>query len=174
MDVRDTLSDLMHLLNRLVGEKVVLTLSHAQDLEKIKADKRQLEQVLMNLVVNACDAMPCGREIRVVTQNVTYLEQLECDHAIVPLGDYVLVKVTDEGHGIPPERLPKIFEPFYTTKRTGEGAGLRLLALLSRLVDSFLPKVKLIVARSFHCCFPLLKSLWRPPRYAGGFCIGLC
>ena len=95
---------------------------------------------------------------------MTYLEQLERDHAIVPPGDYVLVKVTDEGHGIPPEQLPMIFEPSYTTKQTGEGAGLRLLALLSRLVVSFLPKVKLIVARSFHCCFPLLKSLWRPPR----------
>jgi len=126
MDLRDTLSDLTHLLNRLVGEKVVLTLSHAQDLEQIKADKRQLEQVLMNLVVNARDAMPCGGEIRVVTQNVTYLEQLERDRAIVSPGDYVLVKVTDEGHGIPPERLPKIFEPFYTTKRTGEGTGLGL------------------------------------------------
>lgn len=148
-------------------KKVILTLSHAQDLEQIKADKRQLEQVLMNLVVNACDAMPCGGEIRVVTQNVTYLEQLERDRAIVSPGDYVLVKVTDEGHGIPPERLPKIFEPFYTTKRTGEGAGLGLstaYGIVKQTVGSFLPKVKLIVAPSFHCCFPLLKSLWRPPR----------
>lgn len=126
IDLRDTLSDLTHLLNRLVGEKVILTLLHAQDLEQIKADKRQLEQVLMNLVVNARDAMPAGGEIRVVTQNVTYTEQIERDRAIVPPGDYVLVKVIDEGHGIPPETLPKIFEPFYTTKRTGEGTGLGL------------------------------------------------
>ena len=126
VDLRDTLSDLAHLLNCLVGEKVILTLSHAQDLECIKADKRQLEQVMMNLVVNASDAMPLGGEIRIVTQNVSYLEQIERDRAIVPLGDYVLVKVSDEGHGIPPEKLPKIFEPFYTTKRTGEGTGLGL------------------------------------------------
>jgi two-component system cell cycle sensor histidine kinase/response regulator CckA len=126
IDLRDTLSDLTHLLNRLVGEKVILTLLHAQDLEQIKADKRQLEQVLMNLVVNARDAMPAGGEIRVVTQNVTYAEQIERDRAVVPPGDYVLVKVIDVGHGIPPERLPKIFEPFYTTKRTGEGTGLGL------------------------------------------------
>lgn len=126
VDLRDTLSDLAHLLNCLVGEKVILTLSHAQDLECIKADKRQLEQVMMNLVVNASDAMPLGGEIRIVTQNVSYLEQIERDRAIVPPGDYVLVKVSDEGHGIPPEKLPKIFEPFYTTKRTGEGTGLGL------------------------------------------------
>ncbi|MEN9011117.1 MAG: ATP-binding protein [Yoonia sp.] len=126
VDLRDTLSDLAHLLNRLVGEKVILTLSHAQDLECIKADKRQLEQVMMNLVVNARDAMPLGDEIRIVTQNVSYLEQIERDRAIVPPGDYVLVKVSDEGHGIPPEKLPKIFEPFYTTKRMGEGTGLGL------------------------------------------------
>lgn len=126
IDLRDTLSDLTHLLNRLVGEKVILTLSHAQDLETIKADKRQLEQVLMNLVVNARDAMPEGGEIRVITQNVTYTQQVQRDRAIISPGEYVLVKVIDEGHGIPPEKLPKIFEPFYTTKRTGEGTGLGL------------------------------------------------
>jgi len=126
VDLRDTLSDLTHLLNRLVGEKVVLSLSHAQDLECIRADKRQLEQVMMNLVVNARDAMPNGGEIQVVTQNLTVDEQMIQDRATVPPGEYVLVKVIDEGHGIPPEKLPKIFEPFYTTKRTGEGTGLGL------------------------------------------------
>ena len=126
IDLRDTLSDLTHLLNRLVGEKVTLTLTHDQNLGQIKADKRQLEQVLMNLVVNARDAMPSGGEIRVVTENLHLEEQLIRDRAVVSAGDYVLVKVIDEGHGIPPERLPKIFEPFYTTKRTGEGTGLGL------------------------------------------------
>ncbi len=126
IDLRDTLSDLTHLLNRLVGEKVVLSLSHAQDLECIKADKRQLEQVMMNLVVNARDAMRSGGGIRIVTKNVTYREQMKRDRAIIPPGDYVFVQVSDEGHGIAPEKLPKIFEPFYTTKRTGEGTGLGL------------------------------------------------
>ncbi len=126
IDLRDTLSDLTHLLNRLVGEKVSLSLSHDQELESIRADKRQLEQVMMNLVVNARDAMPMGGEIRIVTQNVSLEEQIVRDRATVPPGDYVMVKVIDEGHGIPPEKLPKIFEPFYTTKRTGEGTGLGL------------------------------------------------
>ncbi len=126
VDIRDTLSDLTHLLNRLVGEKVVLSLAHAQDLDPIKADKRQLEQVLMNLVVNARDAMPAGGEIRVVTQNLTLHEPVLRDRATVPPGNYVVVKVADEGHGIPPETLTKIFEPFYSTKRPGEGTGLGL------------------------------------------------
>jgi len=126
IDLRDILSDLTHLLNRLVGEKVELVLHHDPDLAAIRADKRQLEQVLMNLVVNARDAMPQGGGIRVVTENLTLTEEWQQDRATVPVGDYVVVKVVDEGHGIPPERLQKIFEPFYTTKRTGEGTGLGL------------------------------------------------
>jgi len=126
IDLRDVLSDLTHLLNRLVGEKVQLVLHHDPDLAAIKADKRQLEQVLMNLVVNARDAMPNGGGIRVVTENLTLTEDWVQDRATVPVGNYVVVKVVDEGHGIPPERLQKIFEPFYTTKRTGEGTGLGL------------------------------------------------
>jgi len=126
IDLRDTLSDLTHLLNRLVGEKVSLILDHDHDLAAIKADKRQLEQVVMNLVVNARDAMPQGGEIRVVTENLVLKEELIRDRALVPAGEYVLLKVIDEGHGIPQESLPKIFEPFYTTKRPGEGTGLGL------------------------------------------------
>jgi len=126
IDLRDTLSDLTHLLNRLVGEKVVLTLMHDPDLLPIRADKRQLEQVIMNLVVNARDAMPGGGEIRIETENLRLTEDLRRDRASVPRGDYVVVKVTDEGTGIAPDKLNKIFEPFYTTKRTGEGTGLGL------------------------------------------------
>ncbi|MCV6586522.1 MAG: ATP-binding protein [Marinibacterium sp.] len=126
LDLRDTLSDLTHLLNRLVGEKVVLTLSHDPVLRPIRVDKRQLEQVLMNLVVNARDAMPGGGEIRIETQDVTVTEPIERDRARVPVGEYVVVRVRDEGTGIAPGKISKVFEPFYTTKRTGEGTGLGL------------------------------------------------
>jgi two-component system cell cycle sensor histidine kinase/response regulator CckA len=126
LDLRDTLSDLTHLLNRLVGEKVSLRLDHDNQLARIKADKRQLEQVLMNLVVNARDAMQGAGEIRVITKNTHLKKALHRDRATVPAGDYVLVKVIDEGHGIPSDKLEKIFEPFVTTKRTGEGTGLGL------------------------------------------------
>ncbi len=126
LDMRDTLSDLTHLLNRLVGEKVTLTLSHDPVLQSIRADKRQLEQVLMNLVVNARDAMPSGGEIRIETETAYLNEPLERDRALVPAGAYVTVKVSDEGVGIPSDKLQKVFEPFFTTKRTGEGTGLGL------------------------------------------------
>jgi len=126
IDLRDTLSDLTHLLNRLVGEKVVLTLLHDPNLGPIRADKRQLEQVIMNLVVNARDAMPGGGEIRIETENLLLIEDLKRDRVAVPKGDYVVVKVTDEGVGIAPDKLGKIFEPFYSTKKPGEGTGLGL------------------------------------------------
>ena len=126
IDLRDTLSDMTHLLNRLVGEKVLLTLSHDPELRSIRADKRQIEQVLMNLVVNARDAMPGGGEIRIETENLLLPEDMPRDRVTVPRGAYIAVKVSDEGSGIAPDKLGKIFEPFFTTKRTGEGTGLGL------------------------------------------------
>ena len=126
LDMRDTLSDLTHLLNRLVGERIALSLSHDPELLPIRADKRQLEQVLMNLVVNARDAMAEGGEITVTTENVLLEKPMKRDRAEVAAGRYVVVRVSDQGTGIAPDKMPKIFEPFYTTKRTGEGTGLGL------------------------------------------------
>ncbi len=126
LDLRDTLADLTHLLNRLVGEKITLTLSHDPVLQPIRADKRQFEQVLMNLVVNARDAMPGGGEIRIVTECATLEDPLTRDRVTVPAGEYVTVQVGDDGTGIAPDKLEKVFEPFFTTKRTGEGTGLGL------------------------------------------------
>ncbi|MBB3995812.1 two-component system cell cycle sensor histidine kinase/response regulator CckA [Sulfitobacter undariae] len=126
LDMRDTLADLTHLLNRLVGEKVTLTLRSDPALHPIRADKRQLEQVLMNLVVNARDAMPTGGEIRIITETERLLEPLSRDQVIVPTGEYITIRVKDSGLGIAPDKLPKIFEPFFTTKRIGEGTGLGL------------------------------------------------
>lgn len=126
IDLRDTLADLTHLLNRLVGERVTLSLNHAPGLPTIRADRRQLEQVIMNLIVNARDAMPDGGEIKIETMERVLVEDMRRDRARVPAGRYVVVKVEDRGTGVPPEQLAKIFEPFYTTKRTGEGTGLGL------------------------------------------------
>lgn len=126
LDMRDTLADLTHLLNRLVGEKITLTLSHDPVLQSIRADKRQLEQVLMNLVVNARDAMPSGGEIRIITECTHLATPLLRDQVTVPAGEYVTIRVSDDGTGIPTDKLQKVFEPFFTTKRTGEGTGLGL------------------------------------------------
>lgn len=126
LDLRDTLSDLAHLLNRLVGEKVRLNLHHDPVLPQVRGDRRQLEQVMMNLVVNARDAMVDGGEIAIDTERRVLREALRRDRAIVPPGTYVSVRVNDEGSGIPHDKLQKVFEPFFTTKRTGEGTGLGL------------------------------------------------
>ena len=126
MSLRDMLSDVTHLLNRLVGEKVVLTLDHDPDLWSVRADKRQLEQVLMNLVVNARDAMPDGGEVVIRTKNCLLEAPLKRDRAEVAPGRYVVVSVEDQGIGIPEDFIDKVFEPFYTSKKQGEGTGLGL------------------------------------------------
>ncbi len=126
VDLRDVLSELTHLLNRLVGEKITLKLRHDANLAPIRADKRQLEQVIMNLVVNSRDAMPEGGEITIETEAQTLDREIKRNRAAIPAGDYSVVKVIDHGVGIPPDKVTKVFEPFYTTKRTGEGTGLGL------------------------------------------------
>ena len=126
LDVRDTLSDLSHLLNRLLGERVKLNVTHGVEMQPVRADKRQLEQVLMNLVVNARDAMADGGTVSIETDTVWFHEELHRDRAKVQPGQYVSIRVKDTGGGIPADKLTKIFEPFYTTKKTGEGTGLGL------------------------------------------------
>lgn len=127
VDLREALSDLTHLLNRLVGEKVTLSLTHDPDLRPTRADKRQLEQVIMNLVVNARDALSDdGGDVRIATSNVHFEDDVLRERATIPAGDYVLIRVSDNGCGIPRDKLTTIFEPFYTTKKTREGTGLGL------------------------------------------------
>lgn len=126
LDLEEVLSDLTHLLNRLLGEKVVLRLEHAPDLRPVRCDRRQLEQVIMNLVVNARDAMPDGGNVRIETETLHLTEAQHRGRAVVPAGDYAVIRVKDTGTGIPPDLLDKVFEPFFTTKRTGEGTGLGL------------------------------------------------
>ncbi len=126
IDLRDTLSDLTHLLNRLVGERVSLTFHHRRDLRRVRADRRQLEQVIMNLVVNARDAMPDGGGIEVETDMDRLEAPLVRDRVEMPAGCYAVIRVSDRGVGIAPDKLDKIFEPFFTTKKPGEGTGLGL------------------------------------------------
>ena len=126
LELSDVLSDLTHLLNRLVGERISLRLTHGSGLQTIRADRRKLEQVVMNLVVNARDAMAEGGTIHIETEALTLRDDMRRDRAVVPAGEYALIRVSDTGCGIPEDRLQKIFEPFYTTKKQGEGTGLGL------------------------------------------------
>ncbi|MEM1316423.1 MAG: ATP-binding protein, partial [Pseudomonadota bacterium] len=126
LDLGTVLRDLSHLLDRLIWEKVRLEIDVPSDLWRIRADHRQLEQVIVNLVVNARDAMPEGGAIRLSASNESWREERRRDRAVMPAGDYVTIRVADEGVGIPPDRIAQIFEPFYTTKKVGEGTGLGL------------------------------------------------
>ncbi len=126
VDLTDVLGDLTHLLNRLIPETVRLELCQDNELLSIRADRHHLEQVIVNLVVNARDAMPEGGCIQLETRNIILSEPLERDQAVVPSGEYVTIRVADQGFGIPEDKLTKIFEPFYTTKGVGKGTGLGL------------------------------------------------
>ena len=163
LDLRDTLSELTHLLNRLVGEKVTLSLSHDPGLHPVRADKRQLEQVIMNLVVNARDAMPEGGKIQIETADMTFSEPFERDRVLVPAGDYVVVKVIDQGHGIAVDKRNKIFEPFYTTKAVGEGTGLGLSTAYGIVKQSggyIFVDSQVGSGTSFSLFFPAHKKSW--------------
>ena len=126
LDLGDALSDLTMLLRRLIGEKVKLDLVHGRDLWPVKVDVSQFEQVIVNLAVNARDAMPDGGKLTVRTANVTAEESGQLAYKGMPAADYVRIDVTDTGTGIPAEIVDKIFEPFFSTKEVGKGTGLGL------------------------------------------------
>ena len=127
LDLGETFSDLGMLLKRLIGEKVTFPgVVHARDLWPVKVDISQFEQVIVNLAVNARDAMPDGGTLSIRTANVPAEECAKFAYKGMPSTDYVLVEVTDTGGGIPPEISDKVFEPFFTTKDVGKGTGLGL------------------------------------------------
>jgi two-component system cell cycle sensor histidine kinase/response regulator CckA len=123
LSLTDVLAELTHLLRRLIGENIELRVRHGRDLGLVKADQNQFEQVVINLAVNARDAMGSGGVLEIRTDNVSREDSARLGHELMPAGEYVLVEVRDTGKGIPKEDLGKIFEPFFTTKRPGTGTG---------------------------------------------------
>ncbi len=126
LNLTDVLADLRMLLARLVGNKINLKIDHGRDLWPVKADIGQFEQVVVNLTVNARDAMPEGGSLTVRTRNVAEADCASFNYRGLTEADYVLIEVEDTGTGIEPEILKKIFEPFFTTKEVGKGTGLGL------------------------------------------------
>jgi two-component system cell cycle sensor histidine kinase/response regulator CckA len=126
LELGETLTDLAPLLNRALGEKIELKILPGRDLWYVKADKTQFVQVIINLAVNAKDAMPKGGCLSIRTRNVSERESLKLAGLSVAAGEYVLIEVEDTGAGIPADVIGKIFEPFFTTKDVGKGTGLGL------------------------------------------------
>jgi two-component system cell cycle sensor histidine kinase/response regulator CckA len=113
IDITDVLVELSHLLRRLIGENIELKVVHGRDLGLAKVDQGQLEQVIINLAVNARDAMPGGGTLTIRTSNIAQAGPLRRGAETMPAGSYVLIEVTDTGMGIPKENLERIFEPFF-------------------------------------------------------------
>jgi two-component system cell cycle sensor histidine kinase/response regulator CckA len=122
----EVLAELSNLLRRLIGEKIELRMVHGRDLGLVEADQGQIEQVVINLAVNARDAMPNGGVLTIRTANATIASPLRRGVEVMPPGPYVLIEVGDTGIGIPKENLERIFEPFFSTKEVGAGTGLGL------------------------------------------------
>lgn len=127
LNLTDVVGDLRMLVDRLIsGTNVKLDVQYGRDLWPVRTDLSQFEQVLINLCVNARDAMPNGGQIKIKTRNVSRDEVGSFANARLPAEDFVLIEVADNGTGIPPEIMDKIFEPFFTTKEVGKGTGLGL------------------------------------------------
>ncbi|MGN6374652.1 MAG: response regulator [Sphingomonas sp.] len=127
LQLPDVISEVTNLLKRLLGETVHLVVKHGRDLGPVRADPGQLEQVVVNLAVNARDAIgPGGGTLTIETMAVPAEEVRRMGSDVLPIGDYTALRLTDTGSGIPPDVLPKIFEPFFTTKDVGKGTGLGL------------------------------------------------
>lgn len=134
LDLTDVLAELSNLIRRLIGEHIQMDMHHGRDLGLVKADQGQLEQVMINLAVNARDAMKDGGTLTIRTGKTRITSPADLppglvapmgDEAIAP-GEYILVEVEDTGSGIPPALLKNIFEPFFSTKEIGSGTGLGL------------------------------------------------
>jgi two-component system, cell cycle sensor histidine kinase and response regulator CckA len=136
LDWNAIVSDMTSMLQRLIGEQLALVVSLARDLRPVRGDRVQLEQVLMNLIVNARDAMPGGGRIEVTTSNSAIEEAVDVEGTTVPAGSYVTLRVRDDGNGMTDDVRSRIFEPFFTTKDRSESTGLGLATVYGIVAQS--------------------------------------
>jgi two-component system, cell cycle sensor histidine kinase and response regulator CckA len=167
LDVNEIVSDLVRMLRPIIGEHLEVETQYAPDLGKTMADAGQIEQVLMNLVLNARDAMPCGGKITIESYN-TEINGSDAEEHGVPPGPYVMLTVNDTGHGIEPATIERVWDPFFTTKPEGEGTGLGLNTVRKIVRDNCgAAWVESVVGQgtTFFVCLPRIAM---PPVVAPG------
>jgi len=167
IDATDALTELSHLLRRLIGAGIELKVVHARDLWLVRVDQGQLEQVIINLAVNARDAMQGGGVLTIRTGNAVKTAPERHGDEEIPAGEYVRLSVEDTGTGIPPEILGRIFEPFFSTKAVGSGTGLGLSTVygIVRQTGGF---VLVDSKPGIGATFTLLLPRWVGPAQAEG------
>jgi len=126
LNLNDVLAGMGQMLHRIIGEDIHLEVRLASDLPSVRADPGQIEQVVVNLAVNARDAMPTGGTLTIETDRATFAGPCAARHGEIKPGSYLLLAVSDTGHGLTPEAQEHLFEPFFTTKTMGRGTGLGL------------------------------------------------
>ena len=170
LDLNDVVVDVEKMLSRLIGEDIELVTALAVDLGAVEADPVQLEQVIVNLAVNSRDAMPGGGTLTIETRNVELGEARDPDGSTSAAGQYVMLEVSDTGHGLDEQTRMWIFEPFYTTKEEGKGTGLGLATVHGIVTQS---RGRLSVASepgrgtTFTICFPRATALAKAIEPAG-------
>ncbi|MBD8555814.1 response regulator [Rhizobium sp. CFBP 8762] len=157
LNMTDVIGDLRMLVDRMTGTNVKLEVDYGRDLWTVKTDLGQFEQVLINLAVNARDAMPNGGTITIRTRNIAATDVAALNQRGLPEEDYVSVEVIDQGTGIAPDILDKIFEPFFTTKDVGKGTGLGLSMVYGIIKQSsgyIYPESEVGKGTTFHVLLP--------------------
>jgi len=158
LQLPDVVADVSNLLKRLITANIELDVRHGRNLGPVRADPGQLEQVIINLGVNARDAMPNGGIISISTKSYTASEIRASKSDILPIGDYTALIVSDTGQGISPEIIGKIFDPFFTTKTVGKGTGLGLSTVYGIIKQSggfIFADSKLGTGTTFSIYFPV-------------------
>ena len=170
IELTDVLAELSNLIRRLIGENIELKMVHGRDISNIRADQGQLEQVLINLAVNARDAMKGGGSLTIRSSQITIDKAHPLSPNLVapsdeddelPDGEYVLVEIIDTGTGIPPAIIQKIFEPFFSTKEVGSGTGLGLATVYGIIKQTggyILVESRENIGTNFSLFFPVVSA----------------
>lgn len=161
LDLNSIVSNMQKMLGRLLGEDIRLTTTLGQNLGLVKADPNQIEQVIMNLAVNARDAMPGGGNLHITTSNYDIKDEFRRGEISLKAGAYVMLSVKDTGLGMDPATAARAFEPFFTTKEQGKGTGLGLSTVYGIVKQSegeIWVESELKKGAEFHICFPRVRK----------------